>query len=143
MKPFSARIKRADGVPCGAGFLVDRRHVISCAHVVNSALRSGDRMKPDWPSESVTLDFPWTEGGTFEAHVVGWHPPASPLAAQRELFDIAVLRLDDEAPMEPAKLEIGTTAWNGLNFAVAGFPTAQQNGRIAYGEISGLLPGHR
>lgn len=104
-------------------------------------------MSAEWPQQTVALDFPWTTCGTFQAQVVGWHAPVDPRSMHDQLFDIAVLRLTDEVPIEPARLELGETrsetAWKNLDFSIAGFPPNKPYGDIAFGQTSGLLPGHR
>ena len=68
----------AGGEICGGGVLVDDRHVVTCAHVVNSACRrnQGEAVAPEGP---VTIRFPYAGGGTVQAAVAAWRPPTGPV----------------------------------------------------------------
>jgi hypothetical protein len=49
----------AENGPAGVGFFVIRRHVFTCAHVVNYALGiSGNAVEP--PKKSVRMDLPFS-----------------------------------------------------------------------------------
>jgi len=43
--------------PVGAGFLVTPQHIITCAHVVNTALGRNEQTT-DLPTAEIVLDFP-------------------------------------------------------------------------------------
>jgi S1-C subfamily serine protease len=67
----------------GSGFLVDDNYVITCAHVINLALRKYDL---SLPTEYVTLDFPLSEHkATYKAKVIVWQA--------QENFDLAGLEI--------------------------------------------------
>lgn len=82
-----------DDRPIGVGFLVDRSHVMTCAHVVGDALSTAVESGTAAPDRSVKIDFPslapkqWYTGRPIPAK---WDPQQ----------DIAVLMLDD-APALP------------------------------------------
>jgi V8-like Glu-specific endopeptidase len=66
-------IQQADGRPCGVGFLVGERQVLTCAHVVNHAL-GRDVFAGEQPDHyaAVRLEFsligaPRTPSGTRES----------------------------------------------------------------------------
>lgn len=104
--------------PVGAAVLIGPRRVLTCAHVVNSAL-GRDRFSPDLPTraEPVALVLPHVDR---ERVLVGrvvaacWRPPRSrpepghplppPAGALPYYGDLAVLELDTDAPpgAEPA-----------------------------------------
>ena len=67
-----ARLFRGNGSIARAGFLVDERHLVTCAHVVADAL--GIRRETvDKPSGKVSLDLPLVAAGKrYTAQVVVW-----------------------------------------------------------------------
>ncbi len=104
-----ARVRSAAGAVVGGGFLVDPSHVVTCAHVVASALgRSGqDDVPAEW--ETVVIEFPLVAPGvSVPAHVVAWHP-----VQPDDRGDIAVLSLAAEAPagIVPARLTSAADFW--------------------------------
>lgn len=81
----------------GAGVLLTGHRVLTCAHVVESAL--GDDAGRVTEGASVTVDFPGSlAGGTRTAGVVpgGWAPRTG------ERADVAVLELDSAPPTDTA-----------------------------------------
>jgi hypothetical protein len=98
--PWRVRLLGPDG-PVGAGVLLTGRRVLTCAHVVESAL--GDDAGLVTEGAPVTVGFPGSlAGGTRTARVVpgGWAPPSG------ERADVAVLELDSAPPEDtgPATL---------------------------------------
>jgi len=87
--------------PVGAGFLVSARHILTCAHVVEDALRIPNH-KSEQPAEPVFLDFPLLDGQPFlHAKVLKWYPVRDN-AVVGEVEDIAVLELSsDNLPLLP------------------------------------------
>lgn len=84
----------------GAGVLVTGNRVLTCAHVVQSALGDDAQVQD---GAAVTVDFPGSyAGGGATATVVpgGWAPPVG------ECADVAVLALDGPPPADtaPARL---------------------------------------
>ncbi|MFG2829520.1 trypsin-like peptidase domain-containing protein [Streptomyces sp. NPDC048434] len=99
----------------GAGVLVAERLVLTCAHVVNSALgRSRFTQDTPAPGDTVTLRLPHVAGRDLPARVVRemWVPPRATGAGSRPVEpgqvpyhgDLAVLELTGAAPegAEPA-----------------------------------------
>lgn len=93
-------IYRQDRV-VGLGFAVDATHVVTCAHVVNTALGRNDRLesgRPD-PDDSLRVRFPI--GGAHDddlfrsASVAGWLPASH---GTFEAEDVAVLEFSIPAP---------------------------------------------
>jgi Trypsin-like serine proteases, typically periplasmic, contain C-terminal PDZ domain len=112
----------------GSGFLVGRREVLTCAHVVTRALGLPDDT-PEPPPGRVSLDFPFrAPGQRLAARVVRWHPQG----------DIAVLELESDPPAgtEPAPLVEGSDLW-GHPFRAFGFPAGHPEGVWASGIIRG------
>lgn len=93
------RIYRGDGGErknVGAGWLISPRHCLTCAHVVNLALRRepDDQAKPE-KQQTVSLSLPNHDHATADtepsiASVAAWFPPGQDLAPA----DIAVLLLN-------------------------------------------------
>jgi hypothetical protein len=78
---FIVRVLRSgSAAPAGVGFVVDERHIVTCAHVVNSALGRDQREqgKPG-PTTRVGIDFPLlgdAAGAPSRSYSVeAWVPP--------------------------------------------------------------------
>lgn len=106
--------------PVGAGFLVSARHILTCAHVVEDALRIPNH-KSEQPAEPVFLDFPLLDGQPFlHAKVLKWYPVRDN-AVVGEVEDIAVLELSsdnlpllpDACPVPVVVMEVFLTARSG------------------------------
>ncbi len=127
------RIRTATGHVVGAGFLVGKRQVLTCAHVVSQALDLLDYpLNP--PQGGVLLDFPLIAPRTpCTAKVVQWCPP---LADGRG--DIAGLELQDEPP-NGAKLVRFASAGDVWEhpFRAFGFPAGYDDGVWATGRLLG------
>lgn len=101
-RPAVSILAKADGGPAGAGVLLPRQHLLTCAHVVNSALGK-DMLAPDHPGAvtvSVRIHGP---GHTVEAdaELTAWIPPRRDdggLGAFEWNGDLAVLRLAGALP---------------------------------------------
>ncbi|MGW5697034.1 VMAP-C domain-containing protein [Streptomyces asiaticus] len=117
-------LAKADGRPAGAGVLLPRRHLLTCAHVVNSALGK-DMLAPDHPGPiAVPVRLHGPEH-TVEAHaeLAVWIPPRTDdggLGAFEWNGDLAVLRLNVSPPpaIEPPRWHPMATrqlvrAWHG------------------------------
>jgi WD40 repeat protein len=125
--------------PVGAGFLVFQKHVLTCAHVVASALGIV-KTTAEMPTTEVSLDFPRVAPGQLlTAKVVFWrpvHPNPSTLEEFEE--DIAALELGSPPPeaVRPSRLVPSKDLW-GHPFRVFGFPEGQTNGVWASGVLRG------
>src|SRR5215211_7002734 len=105
------RIKTADGVVVGAGFLIaDEEHVLTCAHVVVEALHISSDTGEE-PQGTVHLDFPFLSSAAHTARVEHWLPPSGP--STNPSGDIAVLRLDNSPPhdAQPARLTVAKKSY--------------------------------
>src|SRR2546429_8091855 len=93
LDPSLVRIWTADGVVVGAGFLVGKRQVLTCAHVITQALGLADHpINP--PQAVIFLDFPLVPPRfRLTARIVQWCPPLSDGKA-----DIAGLELQRDPP---------------------------------------------
>ncbi|MER7872172.1 trypsin-like peptidase domain-containing protein [Streptomyces solisilvae] len=108
-RPAVSILAKADGRPAGAGVLLPRRHLLTCAHVVNSALGK-DMLAPDHPGPiavSVRLHAP-EHTVEADAELAVWIPPRTDdggLGAFEWNGDLAVLRLTGALPtaVEPPR----------------------------------------
>jgi WD40 repeat protein len=130
--PWLARLW-SGRTPAGAAFLVDGRHLLTCAHVVADAL--GEDRSAGPPSGRVTLDFPAApDAGRLQAEVVarGWAP------AGAHTGDFAVLALVGQPPPGIAAPPLRRLpAISGQPFRCPGFPPRSREG----GEVAGVLTG--
>jgi hypothetical protein len=105
---FIAEIMDKAGSPCGMGILIASDQVITCAHVVNLAMkRSADESST--PGDDVRIDvrFPFKDGDRRKGKVVGWYAPVANMA----ITDICVLSLTQAIGSEAklAQFAIGKT----------------------------------
>jgi hypothetical protein len=125
-----ARFRNPSGEVCGAGFLIDPRHVMTCAHVINAALVRGSCSQR--PDEALCLDLPLAGTNMAEAEIVEWHAPVGYEARNASKpSDLAVLRLKDATSAPVARLAQGRPKW-GQKFRTFGFP--DEHGQPANGE---------
>jgi energy-coupling factor transporter ATP-binding protein EcfA2 len=127
------RIRRVDRTVVGAGFLVDERHIFTCAHVVTQALDLPEDV-PEAPQAQLWLDFPLVAPKKLlTAEVVHWQP-----RQEDETGDIAVLRLQADPPdgSEAARLAEAEDFWN-HPFRAFGYPVGQDDGVWATGRLLG------
>jgi hypothetical protein len=132
-----ARIFSASGGVVGAGVLVLPDTVVTCAHVVASAL--GADARAGAPTGSVQLDFPFVAPATASTgRVVAWFPVQDD--APDAPSDVAVLSLTDGVPggAEPGSLVDLPDPW-ARRFRAFGFPAGFDSGQWA----SGLLRDRR
>jgi len=118
------RIRATRGKVAGTGFLVNDRHVFTCAHVVSWGLGlTAQPAKP--PDRKVRLDFPLAAPGQIlTARVVLWQSEE----------DIAGLELDSAPPLHAraAPLARVDDLW-GHSFRAFGFPPGYEEGVWAAG----------
>ncbi|GIG65727.1 pentapeptide repeat-containing protein [Phytomonospora endophytica] len=88
-----ARILRADGRTAGLGFLVAGGRLVTCAHVVNTALGRG-RRETDRPEGTVRLRFAFAPAEDQTATVTAWGPGES----WTPDVDLAILALTGAPP---------------------------------------------
>jgi hypothetical protein len=136
VKRCIARILDENQEVVGAGFLVDRRYVLTCSHVVARAC-GVDPTSASPPEVPISLDFPLVAPGiNFSGTVVGWYSLNERASLKNGSDDIAVLELIEDAPEDcvPAELHRISEPW-GDPFRAFGFPAGNDNGVWA----SGLL----
>ena len=129
------RIMNAAGEAVGIGFGVAERRIITCAHVVSSAL--GYRKEPvEMPDDKVNLDFPFlAPGQAICTRVSCWIP-----SVEIGDGDIAVLEVSTDLPgtARPARFVQTDNLW-GHPFQVYGVPRGHQAGIWAAGRILGSI----
>ena len=133
IKSCVVRIRTEQGRVVGAGFLVDQRRLLTCAHVIDDAL-SRPRNTQDYPSQSIIVEFPLVAPKDYlRAQVTLWQPRQLDLSG-----DIAALVFDGEAPKgsEPTQLLQADDLW-GHRFRTFGFPRKLDDGVWASGLIRG------
>ncbi len=126
-----ARFRNPSGEVCGTGFLIDSRHVMTCAHVINAAL-GREMMSPQRPDGALRLDLPLAATKGAEAEIVEWHAPVAYQERDaRKPSDMAVLRLKAATAAPAARLAQGRPKW-GREFRTFGFPV--EHGQPANGK---------
>ncbi|MEL7039084.1 MAG: trypsin-like peptidase domain-containing protein [Cyanobacteria bacterium J06592_8] len=110
-------------VVVGAGFLVTEKYILTCAHVVASALGI-DSSSLQIPTESIHLDFPLVARETrLRAKVVFWSPVNPDKEFENTPEDIAGLELESQLPNNALPVELVTSedVWH-HHFTTFGFP---------------------
>lgn len=132
-RPWRVRVDDEAGTPCGAGVLLDDRHVLTCAHVVGFAGAAPGGTTSHVRISSVACRPEWTR----TAHVA---PDTWVHDHGTQRGDVALLELD-----EPAGCGTRTTLWkaplSGGTVQVYGFPQDEPFGMGADARLAGS--GHR
>lgn len=133
------RIRSTGDRVVGMGFLAGRRHVLTCAHVVTSALGIPDET-PRPPEGEIRLDFPFIASGQmFPASVIFWKPvQTEENECPPEEEDIAGLQLQTDLPADIRPLELiqAEDLWN-HPFRAFGYPEHSEDGVWAFGTLRG------
>ena len=122
--PWLVRLHDGKGRVRGAGCLVERDLVVTCAHVVAKTVGLGVG-ESERPADLVDVQFPNSASDEYcRAFVVegGWFPAAGGGAEQPG--DVALLRLQTPAPVDalPAPLGPPVSEWHAIPFYAFGFP---------------------
>ncbi|MFD4240359.1 trypsin-like peptidase domain-containing protein [Streptomyces sp. NPDC058525] len=128
-----ARILGADGRPEGAGFRAGPREVVTCAHVVATALGLPADTR-DAPGGRLWVDFPLAERGTrVPARVEAWTPVRPDGSG-----DVAVLELLADPPAgAPVARLVEDAAGPDRRVRAFGFPPAYDDGAWSVGWLRG------
>ncbi|WP_020389914.1 AAA family ATPase [Kribbella catacumbae] len=124
------------GEPVGAGVLLQGRLVLTCAHVVNTAL-GRPQFSLSAPDEAVVFDLPaQPELGRLTARVA---PATWTLGAEDEPDDLALLSLDSPvlAPLDTPPLRTGVGI--DQDFRCHGFPDGREEPVLAVGTVQGPM----
>ncbi len=114
--------------PCGTGVVLHGERVLTCAHVVNTALKL-PKNSLDKPEQIIIIDFPLSASSLrVKAKVEFWDAKA----------DLAELKLVDPLPseVEPTSLRIEDGLW-GHRIQAFGFPENYPEGTWADSKLRG------
>ncbi len=146
---FTVRVQRAgSAAPAGVGFVVDDTHVLTCAHVVNTALGRDQRAqdKPG-PQIRVQVDFPILGGAagapSRSCLVQAWAPPPSSGVSGGDVAGLVVVGEGLPARAGPARL-IDPAAIRNVVAGVFGYPgdpPRQVNGAWSELRLRGAVGG--
>jgi tetratricopeptide (TPR) repeat protein len=120
------RIRSTNNNVIGTGFLVTKRHIITCVHIIQTALGKEKDLSENSQTR-ISLDFPLVQPELWlNAEIVHWRPE----------HDIAGLQLTNELPEDAstAPLVRGGDLWD-HSFRTFGFPEGYANGVWASGKI--------
>ena len=125
---FTVRILRSGwATPVGLGFVVDKRHIVTCAHVVNVALNRDQRAQErPGPELRIGVDFPLLatlEGAPSRScQVKMWAPPPGTGVSGGDLAGLVLI--GDELPTGayPAQLAEQVSSRNSV-LDVFGYPS--------------------
>ena len=137
---FIVRILRKDSTKAaGIGFVIGERQVVTCAHVINTAL-GFDQQSQQRPGPDVRLqiDFPIVrlveDSPSRRCQVAAWQPPTG---TQDPYGDVAVLAIVDEAlpaSAGPARLADAET-FRDAKAAVFGYPADENRPNGIWAEL--------
>jgi hypothetical protein len=131
-KSAIARIYSKNGIVVGAGFLVAPDCVLTCAHVITSALGLPQNTM-DAPDLEVELDFPLSQPiATGQGKVILWQPVIPGQIGE----DMAVLQLTSALPIAllPVKLAADSGEWD-ARIRMFGFPKDFDDGIWVTGKL--------
>jgi predicted flap endonuclease-1-like 5' DNA nuclease len=129
IKKSIVRILNKNKVPIGSGFLVNETIVMTCAHVVNTALSRPIR-SDEFPEALVSFDFPLLKPESFIAGKVSkWQP-----LLDNDSGDIACIELENPVYGAEPVILIGDfdDYWQ-HEIRAFGFPKGYQNGVWTFG----------
>ncbi len=129
-----AQICTANGTVVGVGFAITPRHLLTCAHVVNAALKRSDHKAR--PTESVTVVFPFLGGARTTATIVYWRPESSPEMPEEDIAGLVLLNpIPNLQPVQVNSFQIGE------RFTTLGYPSErpENTGVRSDGMIKGLV----
>ncbi|HEV8483248.1 MAG TPA: trypsin-like peptidase domain-containing protein, partial [Blastocatellia bacterium] len=137
LDPSIVRIFGENNSIAGCGFLVSKRHILTCAHVVAQALGISQDTQ-DSPDATIRLDFPIIAPNIINtARVVFWKPVRSAGSSGSDRSeDIAALELESDSPAgsQPGPVITVDDVWE-HSFRTFGFPVAHDDGVWASGVL--------
>lgn len=129
-------------IPVGVGFVVDERHIMTCAHVVADALGDRARAKGKCPSEDelIEVDFLAIPAGRNRTRVGTTVRSWKPIGAESPA-DIALLRLANNGIIPPnaRPVEACNRLYYEDTFRAFGVARNMPDGRIVFGMYTGKL----
>lgn len=120
----------------GMGIVVDDRHVVTCAHVVNSSLGRPFDCQGE-PDLEVPITFPYADSeAVCMGRVCSWQPMSRERGA-----DIAIIELDDAIPRETGIAALVADGdFEDHAFKAFGFRKGSTKGNTVAGRFMGPLP---
>jgi Trypsin-like peptidase domain len=132
--------KDSNKLIAGVGFLVSANLILTCAHVVNTAL-GYEKRSQNRPEEPVPLLFHANVDDSLKsAEIVNWVPPSKErLHRTAKPCDIAVLKIDSaQIPQNASVAElVDDFELIGKNFRACGFPQTWSTGHWVDGKVAG------
>jgi hypothetical protein len=122
------------------GIVLDRRHILTCAHVLNAAAKVPLETQTR-PQAAFAVDFPFCpHASTIEGEPVIWNP-----MGDSEESDIALMKSERDIPPEVgvAQLLERCDLAKGAPLAVFGAPAGVPQGQIALGSYTGRVEKRR
>ena len=147
---FTVRVQRiGSAAPAGVGFVVDDRHIITCAHVVNTALGRKDQRAQDMPGSQVRVqvDFPMlgdaAGGPSRSCAVEAWVPPPLSGVSGGDVAGLVVVGEGLPERAGPARLTDPMTARDvrAWVFGYPGDPPRRENGAFSELRLRGMVGG--
>lgn len=127
----------------GVGVLVDERHIVTCAHVVNTALGSPDQLdQADKTGQRVAIEFPLLAGmGMREAVVETWLPPPQSGVGEGDLAVLVLQKGDLPGGAKPAELALERVPSPVSVFGYPGKPSPRGGGGFSPQHLVGAAAG--
>ena len=144
---FTVRLWRSDSRgPAGVGFVIDDRHIVTCAHVVNIALGREQRSQ-DKPGENdwVEVDFPLLGDAEYApsrvCRVDVWVPPPATGLSGGDVAGLVLTNDDLPNGAGPARLSDLASAQDAMVyvFGFPGDPPRTRNGAWAVHRFRGVV----
>jgi hypothetical protein len=139
LEKYLVRVFNNQDAVIGAGFLITKKHIITCAHVVNFVF-SHDVYNSDKPTGEFFIDFPGIANRKIKVKIYKnyWYPPT---LEQNSVSDIALLEIVESLPNDcMAGLFSTNNKLKEQAFYTHGFPQdANAQERISKGKITGNL----
>lgn len=141
------RINKADSSVAGSGFLISKKHIMTCTHVVAFALgfsleKLSSLEDQDLLHKEISLVFAVIDiTKSIRAKIVKWYPVAS----DQKIKDIAVLEIIEDMaqlPTQACPVSVLSTKNRNLHqhkFDALGFPQGSSSGKWVEGKIMGAI----
>ena len=132
--PVRDRITGRDVRNAGMGIVVSSSHVLTCSHVVNTAIGE-DALQDRKPDRKVRVVFPLSEyNQAVDGKVVCWQAPA-----KQPVGDIAVIKLDQDVPSDVGVATFArfSQSLDGDSLMIFGYRAGSDEGNYVEREIHG------
>ncbi|WP_422039326.1 NB-ARC domain-containing protein [Roseibium sp.] len=130
----------SNGIPVGSGILIDDRHILTCAHVLNAAMGRALETTaiPSGEYEFTCRRIPWSESALQIAKLIdgSWRPLTAPHGTS--IKDMAILKLSDPDDQTSVSIYPGRHFDRG-DIDFFGFPKEHPDGVTTTIRLSGPL----